>query len=231
MNYEIKANLFDGQFSISHKFTNSDFNGALIATELMRDLKTHMLYGRVALEDYTADMSSDICASILNGGYNEDTSYYIGDATTHNITGIVITVDLPDEYDLGGDVRGMNKRLHMYNCFLENFIQHMNACKMPAFFQYDVIRDVIDPPYSARISIMIPTYDTATGDFFDITKFASLEMETNVPKFRPFDCYLKADSFLTIPDGFHVEHVSLSLTDTADENEDWCVVTRDTPNS
>ena len=231
MNYEIKANLFDGKFSISHKFTNSDFNATLIATELMRDLKTYMLYGRVALKDYTANMSCDIYASILNGGYDKDTSYFIGDFTNHNFTGIVITVHLPDEYDLSGDVRGMNKRLHMYNCFLENFIQHMHACKLPAFFQYNVVRDVIDPPYSACATIMIPTYDTTTGDFFDITKFASLEMVTNVPKFRPFDYYLKADSFLTIPDGFHVEHVSVSLTDTADENEDWCVVVRDAPNS
>ena len=110
----------------------------------------------------------------------------------------------------------------------------MHTCNLPAFFQYDIIRDVIESRgEAARVVIMIPTFDSADGAFFDITNFSALEgMVTNVPRFDPLEKYEEADTILKIPDGFHLECISLSpYTTDQDEADEWYVIVRNTPNS
>lgn len=231
MNFDVKANLFGGQFSISHQLNNPDFNAALIATELLRNLKTHLLYGRVNLKKYTAELSSRIFAGMTNSDHDEDSSCYFNDDMIHTFTGIVINVYLPDDYDIGGDAIGIDKRLEMYNCFIENYIKHMQACNTPAFFQYDSIRAVNDLPDSAQMTIMIPTFDSADGAFFDITKFSSLEGVTNIPHFQPFNSYATMGSrVFKVPESYHVEYVSLYSTEEDRDGEEWYVIVRDAPN-
>lgn len=228
MDLSVKANLFGGQFSISHTLNCSDFKSALIATNLMDNLKEHKLYGRVTLKGYDTPVNENIFSAMVeNPGY--------GDGCVYNFTGIIITVSLPDECvsDDFGDNMDMNMRLRFYNCFLENFMNHMIACDMTAFFRYDIINDIIPRKYTAHATIMIPTFDSVDGAFFDITKFSALEGTiTSAPRFDPLKDYEEADTILKIPNGFHLEHITLSpYTTDQDKADEWHVLVRNTPNS
>ena len=221
MNFNIKANLLGGQFSISHQLNNPDFNEALIATELMRNLKEHELYGRVALKGYDSSIDANLLSiPVEASGCEAD--------WIHGFTGIIITVSLPDEYvsDDFGENMDMNKRLRFYNCFLENFMDHMIACGMTPFFQYDILDAVMAKRYTAHTTIMIPTLDSTDGAFFGIGRFSALEgTVTSAPRFDPFRGYEKTDTILKIPDGFHLERITLHpYTTDKDENEDWHVL-------
>lgn len=224
MDINIKANLFGGHFSISHTLNYSDFKPALIATSLMDNLtlKDHKFYGRVTLKGYDTPIDENILSAMLeNPGY--------GDGYVYNFTGIIIRVPLPDEYvsdGLGGSM-DKNKRLRFYNCFLENFMNHMTACDMTPFFQYDIFNDVMMQGFSAEVTIMIPTFDSVDGTFFDITKFSTLEGAiTSAPHFDPLKGYDKTDTILKIPDGFHLEGVILHpYTTGKEETDEWYVLT------
>ena len=221
MNLSVRANLFGGQFSISHTLDCSDFKSALIATSLMDNLKDHKLYGRVTLKGYDTPIDENILSAMLeNPGY--------GDGYVYNFTGIILMVPLPDECvsDDFGENMDKNKRLRFYNCFLENFMNHMTACGMTPFFRYDIINDVMPRKYTAEVTVMIPTFDSVDGAFFDITKFSALEcMNTSAPHFDPLNGYEKTDTILKIPDGFHLENVSLR-PDTTDNDgmDEWHVL-------
>ena len=222
MNTSIKANLFGGQFSISLTLNGIDFKSALIATSLMDNLKEHKLYGRVALKGYDTPIDENIFSAML-----ENPDY--GDGYVYNFTGIIITVHLPDECvsDALGDSMDKNMRLRFYNCFFENFMSHMIACGMPAFFRYDIINNVMPMKYAASATIMIPTFDSVDGAFFDITKFSALEGAIiSAPHFDPLNGYEKTDTILKIPDGFHLENLNLhSYTSGNDEMMDeWRVL-------
>lgn len=221
MNLSVRANLFGGQFSISHTLNCSDFKSALIATSLMDNLKDHKLYGRVTLKGYDTPIDENILSAMLeNPGY--------GDGYVYNFTGIIIMVPLPDECvsDDFGDNMDINMRLRFYNCFLENFMNYMTACDMTPFFRYDIINDVMPRKYTAEVTIMIPTFDSVDGAFFDITKFSALEcMNTSAPHFDPLNGYEKTDTILKIPDGFHLEKVTLRPDTTGnDEMDEWHVL-------
>ena len=222
MNFNIKANLLNGQFSISHTLTCTDFNPALIAISLMDNLKEHKLYGRVTLERYNISILEDIFSGIFeNLGY--------GDGHVYNFTGIIITVPLPDDCvsnDFGENM-DKDKRVHFYNCFFENFMRHMISCGMTAFFRYDIINDVMSKQYTMHAAtVMIPTFYSMDGAFFNITKFSALEgMTTNVPHFDPLNGYEKTDAILKIPDNFHLEIVTLhSYTTGKEETSEWYVL-------
>ena len=225
MDASIKANLFGGQFSISHTFNCSDFKSALIATSLMDNLKDHKLYGRVTLKGYDTPIDENIFSAMLeNPGY--------GDGHVYNFTGIIITVSLPDEYvsDDSGENMDINKRLRFYNCFLENFMNHMLACGVTPFFRYDILDAIMAKKYTAHATIMIPTFDSVDGTFFDITKFSALEgMITSAPHFDPLKDYEKTDTILKIPDGFHLKSVTLlPYTTDKEEMDEWRVLVRNT---
>ena len=232
MNFNIKANLLNSQFSIFHTLTCADFNPALIATSLMDNLKEYKLYGRVTLEGYNISLLEDIFSDMLeNLGY--------GDGHVDNFTGIIIAVHLPIECVSDDFYAGMDKDkqlrfydyifgdlLRFYNCFFENFMSHMITCGIPAFFRYDIINDVMPKQYMADATIMIPTFDGMDEAFFDITKFSALEgMITSAPYFDPLDGYEETDTILKIPEGFHLEKVTLR-PDTAsnDEMDEWRVL-------
>ena len=222
MNFHINANLLNGQFSISHVLTCTDFNSTLIATSLMDNLKEHKLYGRVALEEYNIPIDENIFSVML-----ENSAY--GDGHVYNFTGIIITVSLPDECVSNDFSMNMDKdkRLRFYNCFFENFMSHMIACDMMAFFRYDIINDVMpSSQYTAYATVMIPTFDSMDGAFFDIAKFSTLKgMITSVPHFDPLNGYEKTDTILKIPDGFHLENVTLRpYTAGNDEMDEWHVL-------
>ena len=221
MNFNIKANLLNGQFSISHVLTCTDFNFALIATNLMDNLKKHKLYGRVILEEYNTLIDKNIFSTMLK---NPDYGY----GYVYNFTGIIITVSLPDECvsDEFGESMDKNKRLRFYNCFFENFMSYMITCGIPAFFRYDIINDVMPMQYTAHAHIMIPTFDGMDKAFFDIAKFSALEgMTTSAPYFNPLNGYEKTDTILKIPDGFHLENVTLRpYTAGNDEMDEWRVL-------
>ena len=223
MNTSIKANLFGGQFSISHVLTCTDFNSALIATSLMDNLKEHKLYGRVTIEGY--DTPININENIFSGML-ENLGYE--DGHIYSFTGIIISVSLLDECvsDDFGENMDKNKRLRFYNCFFENFMSHMITCGIPAFFRYDIINDVMPRQYSAYAHVMIPTFDSMDEAFFDITKFSALEdMITSVPHFDPLKGYDKTDTILKIPDGFHLENVNLHpYTAGNDKMDEWHVL-------
>ena len=227
MDISIEANLFGGQFSISHTLTCTDFNPALIATSLMDNLKDHRLYGRVTLKEYDTPINENILSDMVeNPGY--------GDGYVYNFTGIIIMVPLPDEYvsDDFGDTMDVNMRLRFYNCFLENFMSHMTVCGITPFFRYDIINDVIPKKYTAEVTVMIPTFDSADGAFFDITKFSALEcMNTNAPHFDPLNDYEKTDTILKIPDGFHLENVTLRpyTNGNNDKMDEWYVLVPNKP--
>ena len=221
MNFSIKANLLNGQFSISHVLTCTDFNSALIATNLMDNLKKHQLYGRVILEEYNTLTDKNIFSTMLK---NPDYGY----GYVYNFTGIIITVSLPDEYvsdDFGGSMN-KDKLLCSYNCFFENFMRHMIACDMPAFFRYDIINDVMLRQHMAYAHVMIPTFDSMNETFFNIAKFSALEgMTISAPHFDPLNGYEKTDTILKIPDGFHLENVTLRpYTAGNDEMDEWRVL-------
>lgn len=225
MNLSVRANLFGGQFSISHTLNCIDFKSAFIVTSLMDNLKDHKLYGRVTLKGYDTQIDENILSAMLeNHGYGDDYLRYI-----HNFTGIILTVPLPnecvsDDFDENMDV---NKRLRFYNCFLENFMNHMIACGMtPFFFRYDINNDVMPRKYTAEVTVMIPTFDNADEVFFDITKFSALEcINTSAPHFDPLNGYEKTDAILKIPDGFHLENVTLHSYSTGnDEMDEWHVL-------
>ena len=225
MNLGVKANLFGGQFSISHTFNCSDFKSALIATSLMDNLKDHKLYGRVTLKGYDTPIDENIFSAMLeNPG--------CGRGYVYNFTGIIITVSLPDEHvsDDFGENMDINKRLRFYNCFLENFMNHMLACGVTPFFQYDILDTIMAKKYTALATIMIPTFDSVDGTFFDITKFSALEgMITNAPHFDPLKDYEKTDTILKIPDGFHLENITLHpYTTDNEEMDEWRVLVRNT---
>ena len=230
MNFNIKANLLGGQFSISHTLDNPDFNSALIATSLMDNLKDHKLYGRVILKGYDTSIDANLLSGLVE-------TYGRGDEWVYSFTGIIISVSLPDEYvsDDFGDNMDIDKRLRFYNCFLENFMNHMIACNMTAFFRYDILNAIMAKKYTAHATIMIPTFDSMDGAlaFFDITKFSALEgMITNAPHFDPLKDYEKTDTILKIPDGFHLENITLqSYTTDNDEMDEWRVLVRNKPNS
>lgn len=207
MNLSVKANLFGGQFSISHTLISRDLKPALIATSLMDNLKDHKLYGRVTLKGYDTPIDEKIFV--------------------YNFTGIIITVQLPDEYvsDDFGENMDINMRLRFYNCFLENFMNHMTACGMTPFFRYDIINDVMPRKYTAEVTIMIPTFDSVDGAFFDITKFSALEcMNTSAPHFDPLNGYEKTNTNLKTPEGFHLENVTLHYTTGKEETDEWYVL-------
>ena len=232
MDAGIKANLFGGQFSISHTLNCSDFKSALIATSLMDNLKDHKLYGRVTLKRYDTPINENIFSAML-----ENPSY--GDGHVYNFTGIIIAVHLPIECVSNDFYAGMDKDkqlrfydyifgdlLRFYNCFFENFMSHMITCGIPTFFQYDIINDVMPMKYEAHATIMIPTFDSVDGAFFNITKFSNLEgMITSAPHFDPLNGYEKTNTILKIPDGFHLENVTLrpDTTDN-DEMDEWHVL-------
>lgn len=221
MDTSVKANLFGGQFSISLTLNCIDFKSALIATSLMDNLKEHKLYGRVALKGYDTPIDEKIFSAML-----ENPDY--GDGHVYNFTGIIITVHLPDECvsDEFGENMDKNMRLRFYNCFFENFMSHMITCGMPAFFQYDIINDVMSRHYTAHATVMLPTFDSMEGAFFDISRFSALEgMITSAPHFDPLNGYEKTDTILKIPDGFHLENVILrpDTTDN-DEMDEWHVL-------
>ena len=221
MNLSVKTNLFGGQFSISHTLACADFKSALIATCLMSDLKDRKLYGRVTLKGYDTPIDENILSTMPeNPGY--DSGY------VYNFTGIIITITLPDECvsDDFGDTMDVNMRLRFYNCFFENFMKHMLACGMTAFFRYDIINDVMLGVYDAHATIMIPTFDSVDGAFFDITKFSALEgMVTSAPHFDPLDGYEKTGEILKIPDGFHLEGIILHpYTTGKEETDEWYVL-------
>lgn len=222
MNFNIKANLLGGQFSISHTLNCIDFNAALIATELMRNLKEYKLYGRVALKGYDTQVSENIFSAMLEGP-----DY--GDGYVYGFTGVIIEVHLHDAF---GESMDMYKQLRLYNCFLENFMNHAIACGVPAFFRYDIL-DTMAKRYMPQGTIMIPTFDSTDGAFFDICRFSALEGTiTSAPHFNPFKDCEKTDAILKIPDGFHLEHITLHpYTTNKDENEDWHVLVRNKPNS
>ena len=217
--FSVNAKLFGGQFSISH-FLGTNLNSALITTSLMDNLKEHKLYGRVTLEGYSISLLEDIFSDMLeNLGY--------GDGHIHNFTGIIITVHLPDECvsDEFGESMDKNKRLRFYNCFFENFMNHMISCSIPAFFHYDIINDVMPRQYTAHAHIMIPTFDGMDEAFFDITKFSALEgMTTSAPHFNPLNGYEKTDTILKIPNGFHLENVTLRPYASNYEMDEWRVL-------
>lgn len=221
MNFNIKANLFGGQFSISHTIACNDFKSALIASKLMNDLKENKLYGRVTLKEYGTPVEERIFSTML-----ENPDY--GDGHIYGFTGIVITVHLPDECvsDDFGDSMDVNMRLRFYNCFLENFMSHMIACGITAFFRYDIVNDVMLGLYDAPATIMIPTFDSADGAFFDITKFSALEgVVTSAPRFDPLKGYEDSNTILKIPEGFHLEKVTLhSYTTDNDKMDEWHVL-------
>ena len=222
MNFNIKANLLGGQFSISHTLNCIDFKPALIATSLMDNLKEHEFYGRVTLKGYDTPVSENIFSAMLEGP-----DY--GDGYVYSFTGIIITVSLPDEYvsDEFGENMDKNTRLRFYNCFFENFMSHMITCGMPAFFQYDIINDVMARKYTAHATIMIPTFDSVDEAFFDITKFSALEgMITNAPHFNPLNGYEKTNTILKVPEGSHLESVTLHpyTTDNNDKMDEWYVL-------
>ena len=221
MDTSIKANLFDGQFSISLTLNGIDFKSALIATSLMDNLKEHKLYGRVALKGYDTPIDENIFSAML-----ENPDY--GDGYVYNFTGIIVTVHLPDECvsDALGDSMDKNMRLRFYNCFFENFMSYMITCGIPAFFRYDIINDVMPMQYTAHAHIMIPTFDGMDKAFFDIAKFSALEgMTTSAPYFNPLNGYEKTDTILKIPDGFHLENVTLRpYTAGNDELDEWRVL-------
>ena len=223
MNLSVKANLFGGKFSISHTLISRDLKPALIATSLMDNLKDHKLYGRVTLKGYDTPIDENIFSTMLERcGY--------GDGHVYNFTGIIITVQLPDEYvsDDFGENMDKDKQVRFYNCFFENFMSHMITCGIPAFFRYDIINDVMSMKYEAYATIMIPTFDCAgvDGAFFDITKFSALEgMITSAPHFDPLKGYDKTDTILKIPDGFHLEGVILHpYTTGKKETDEWYVL-------
>lgn len=223
MNLSVKANLFGGKFSISHTLISRDLKPALIATSLMDNLKDHKLYGRVTLKGYDTPIDENIFSAMLGRcGY--------GDGHVYNFTGIIITVQLPDEYvsDDFGENMDKDKQVRFYNCFFENFMSHMITCGIPAFFRYDTINDVMSMKYEAYATIMIPTFDCASvdGAFFDITKFSALEgMITSAPHFDPLKGYDKTDTILKIPDGFHLEGVILHpYTTGKEETDEWYVL-------
>ena len=223
MNLSVKANLFGGQFSISHTLNCSDFKSALIATSLMDNLKEHKLYGRVTLKGYDTPIDASIFSAML-----EDPSYR--DGLVYNFTEIIITVSLPDEHvsDELGESMDINMRLRFYNCFLENFMNHMIACGVTPFFRYDILDAIMAKKYTAHATIMIPTFDSVDGTFFDITKFSALEgMITSAPHFDPLKDYEETDTILKIPDGFHLENVTLhSYTTDNDGMDEWRVLVR-----
>lgn len=223
MDLSVKANLFGGQFSISHTLNCSDFKPALITTSLMDNLKDHKLYGRVTLKGYDTPIDENIFSTMLeNPGCRHGYVY--------NFTGIIIKVPLPDEHvsDELSENMDINMRLRFYNCFLENFMNHMLACGVTPFFRYDIINDVISRKYeyAARATIMIPTFDSVDGAFFDITKFSALEgMITSAPHFDPLKDYEKTDTILKIPDGFHLKNVTLlPYTTDNEEMDEWRVL-------
>ena len=80
--------------------------------------------------------------------------------------------------------------------------------------------------YEAHATIMIPTFDSVDGAFFNITKFSNLEgMITSAPHFDPLNGYEKTNTILKIPDGFHLENVTLhSYTSDNDEMDEWRVL-------
>ena len=65
------------------------------------------------------------------------------------------------------------------------------------------------------------------GAFFDITKFSALEgMITNAPHFDPLNDYEKTNTILKIPEGFHLESVTLHpcTTNNNDKMDEWRVL-------
>ena len=221
MDTSVKANLFGGQFSISLTLNCIDFKSALIATSLMDNLKEHKLYGRVALKGYDTPIDEKIFSAML-----ENPDY--GDGHIYNFAGIIITVHLPDECvsDEFSENMDKNMRLRFYNCFFENFMSHMITCGMPAFFQYDIINDVMSRHYTAHATVMIPTFDSMKGAFFDISRFSALEgMITSAPHFDPLNGYEKTDTILKTPEGFHLKNVTLHCYTTGnDEMDEWYVL-------
>lgn len=233
MDISVKANLFGGQFSISHTIACNDFKSALIATSLMDNLKEHKLYGRVTLKEYGTPVEERIFSTML-----ENPDY--GDGHVYGFTGIIITVHLPLECVSDDFYAGMDKDkqlrfynhafenlLRFYNCVFENYMNHMVACNMPAFFRYDILKDVMPMKYEAQATIMIPTFDSADGAFFDITKFSALEgMTTSAPHFDPLNDYEKTKTILKIPEGFHLESITLHphTTDNNDKMDEWYVL-------
>ena len=233
MNFNIKANLLGGQFSISHQLNNPDFNAALIASRLMNDLKENKLYGRVTLKEYGTPVKESIFSTMLE---NPD----CGDGYVYGFTGIVITAHLPLECVSDDFYAGMDKDkqlrfynnafenlLRFYNCFFENFMSHMITCGMTPFFRYDIINDIAPMKYTAHATIMIPTFDSADGAFFDITKFSALDdMTTSAPHFDPLNDYEKTKTILKIPEGFHLENIALHphTTDNNDKMDEWYVL-------
>ena len=235
MNLSVRANLFGGQFFISHTLNCSDFKSALIATSLMDNLKEHKLYGRVTIAGYDTPINERILSAMIeNPGY--------GDGYVYNFTGIIINISLPhecvsDDYCDFDKSIDKDKRLRLYdhvfknllrfyNCFLENFMSHMITCGMTAFFQYDIFNDVMPMKHEARATIMIPTFDSADGAFFDITKFSALDgVITSAPHFDPLDGYEKTKTILKIPEGFHLESITLHpYTTGKEETDEWYVL-------
>lgn len=232
MDTSIKANLFDDKFSISLTLDGIDFKSALIATGLMENLKETKLYGRVALKGYDTPVNESLFSTMLGNDY--------GDGYVYNFTGILITVHLPIECVSDEFYAGMDKDkqlrfydyafgdlLRFYNCFFENFMNHMVACNMPAFFRYNILKDVMPMKYEAHATIMIPTFDSVEGAFFDISRFSALEgVVTSAPRFDPLSGYEKTKTILEIPEGFHMESVALHpyTTDNNDKMDEWYVL-------
>ena len=231
MNFNIKANLFGGQFSISHTIACNDFKSALIATRMMENLKENKLYGRVTLKEYSTPVKESIFSTMF-----ESPDY--GDGYVYGFTGIILDVFLPHECvsdnlyaNMDEDGRMLfydcffENLLRFYNCFLENFMDHMTACGITPFFQYDILKDVMPVDDMAHATIMIPTFDSADGAFFDITKFSALEgVVTNAPHLDPLGGYEKTDTILKIPNGFHLENLSLHSTTGNDKMDKWYVL-------
>ena len=233
MDTSIKANMFGGQFSISLTLNCIDFKSALIATSLMESLKETNLYGQVALKGYDTPVNESIFSTML-----ENPNY--GDGHVYNFTGIIITVHLPIECVSDDFYEGMDKdkQLHFYdyafgdllrfyNCFFENFMSHMITCGMPAFFRYDILKDVMPMKYEARATIMIPTFDSVEGAFFNISRFSALEgVVTSAPRFDPLTGYEETKTILKIPEGFHLESITLHpyTTDNNGKMNEWYVL-------
>lgn len=231
MDTSIKANLFNGQFAVELSLNGIDFKSALIATSLMENLKEAKLYGRVALKGYDTPVNESLFSTMLGNDY--------GDGYVYNFTGIVITIHLPIECVSDDFYAGMDKDkqlrfydyafgdlLRFYNCVFENYMNHMVACNMPAFFRYDILKDVMPMKYEAQATIMIPTFDSVEGAFFDISRFSALEgVVTSAPRFDPLNGYEKTKTILTIPEGFHLENVTLHpYTTGKEETDEWYVL-------